>query len=57
MTAAVKLKDTPWKESYDTSRQYIKEQRHNLADKGLYGQNYALSSSHVQMLELKNKEG
>ena len=26
--AAVKLKDTPWKESYDQPRQHIKKQRH-----------------------------
>ena len=26
--AAMKLKDTPWKESYDQSRQHIKKQRH-----------------------------
>ena len=28
VTAAVKLKDTPWKESYDKPRQRIKKQRH-----------------------------
>ena len=28
VTAAVKLKDTPWKESYDKPRQHIKKQRH-----------------------------
>ena len=28
MTTAMKLKDTPWKESYDQSRQHIKKQRH-----------------------------
>ena len=27
---------TPWKESYDQTRHYIKKQRHHFADKGLY---------------------
>ena len=31
VTAAVKLKDAPWKESYDTSRQCIKKQRFHFA--------------------------
>ena len=35
----------PWKESYDKPRQYIKKQRHNFADKGLYNQSYGFSSS------------
>ena len=28
VTAAMKLKDTPWKKSYDQSRWHIKKQRH-----------------------------
>ena len=32
---AMKLKNTPWKESYDQLRQHIKKQRHYFADKGL----------------------
>ena len=28
VTAATKLKDAPWKKSYDKHRQHIKEQRH-----------------------------
>ena len=32
--AAMKLKDTPWKESYDQHRQHIKKQRHYFANKG-----------------------
>ena len=28
VTAAMKLKDTPWKKSYDQPRQHIKKQRH-----------------------------
>ena len=29
----MKLKDTPWKESYDQTRQHIKNQRHSLPTK------------------------
>ena len=43
------IKDTPWKESYDKSRQNIKKQRHHFADKGLYSQSYGFFSSHVRM--------
>ena len=32
--AAMKLKDTPWKEGYDQRRQHIKKQRHYFANKG-----------------------
>ena len=44
---AMKLKDTPWKESYNQPRQHIKKQRHYFANKGLSNQNYGFSSSHV----------
>ena len=54
--AAMKLKDTPWKESYDQSRQHIKKQRHYFANKGLSGQGYSFSSGHVWMWELDCKE-
>ena len=37
----------PWKESYDKPRQCIKKQKHHFANKGLYGQSYGSSSSHV----------
>ena len=33
VAAAMKLKDTPWKESYDQTRQHIKNQRHSLPTK------------------------
>ena len=33
VTAAMKLKDTPWKKSYDKPRQHIKKQRCYFADK------------------------
>ena len=38
--AAMKLKDTPWKESYDQPRQHIKKQRYDFADKGPSSQGY-----------------
>ena len=44
---AKKLKDAPWKKSYDQPRQYIKKQRHYIADKGPSSQSYGFSSSHV----------
>ena len=47
--AAMKLKDTPWKESYDQPRQYIKKQRHYFANKGPSSQGYGFSSGHVWM--------
>ena len=55
--AAMKLKDlTPWKESYDQLRQYIKKQRHYFTNKGPSSQSYGFSSSHVWMWELDHKE-
>ena len=47
VTAAMKLKDTLWKESYDQPRQHIKKQRHYLANKGSSSQGYGFSSGHV----------
>ena len=47
VTAAMKLEDTPWKESYDQPRQHIKKQRHYLANKDLSSQGYGFSSGHV----------
>ena len=47
---------TPWKESYDQPRQYIKTQRHYFANKGPSSQGYGFSSSHVWMWELDYKE-
>ena len=54
--AAMKLKDTPWKGSYDQPRQHIKKQRHCFVNKGSSSQGYGFSSSHVWMLELDYKE-
>ena len=50
----MKLKDAPWKKSYDNPRQCIKKQRYYFADKG---QSYGFSSSHVLMWELEYKQG
>ena len=49
VTAAMKLKDIPWKKSYDQPRQHIKKQRHYFANKGLSSQGYGFSCGHVRM--------
>ena len=49
VTAAMKLEDASWKESYDKPRQHIKKQRHHFANKGSYSPGYGLSDSHAQM--------
>ena len=54
--AAMELKDTPWKESYDQTRQQIKKQRHYFANKGPSGQGYGFSSGHILMCELDCEE-
>ena len=55
--ATAKLKTlTPWNESYDQPRQYIKKQRCYFASKGLSSQGYGFSSGHVWMWELDYKE-
>ena len=56
VTAAMKLKDTPWKESYDQPRQHIKKQRRYFANKAMSSQGYVFSSSHVGMWELDYKK-
>ena len=40
VTAAMKLKDAPWKKSYDQLRQHIRKQRHYFANKGSSSQSY-----------------
>ena len=55
--AAMKLKDTLWKESYDQPRQLIKNQRHYFVNKGPSSQGYGFSRGHVWMLELDCEEG
>ena len=47
---------TPWKESYDQTRQHIKKQRHYFVNKGPSSQGYVFSCSHVWMWELDYKE-
>ena len=44
---AMKLKNAPWKKSYDQPRQRIKKQRRYFAYKGPSSQSYGFSSSHV----------
>ena len=44
VTAAMKIKDAPWKKSYDQPRQYIKKQRHYFANKGWFSQSYGCES-------------
>ena len=47
--ASMRLKDTPWKESYDQPRQHIKKQRHYFVNKGPSSQGYGFSCGHVWM--------
>ena len=47
VTAAMKLKDAPWKKSSDQPRQHNKKQRHYFANKGPSSQGF--SSGHVWM--------
>ena len=56
MTAAVKLKDTPWKKNYFQGMQHIKKQRYYFADKGPSSQSYGFSSSQVWLWELDYEE-
>ena len=49
VTAAMKLRDTPWQEIYDQPRQHIKKQRHYFANKGPCSQGYGFSSRYVWM--------
>ena len=46
---ALKLKDTPCKESYDQPRQHVKKQRHYFAKKGPSSQGYDFFSSRVDV--------
>ena len=47
---------TPWKKSYDKSRQHIKKRKQYFANKDPYSQSYGFSSGHVWMWELDHKE-
>ena len=57
VNAATDLKDT-WslEEKLWQNWQHIQKQRHHFAIKGLYGQSYSVSSSHVWMWEFGHKE-
>ena len=56
VTAAMKLKDAPWKKIYDQPTDHIKKQRHYFVNKDPSNQGYGFSSSHVWMWELDYKE-
>ena len=57
VTAAMKLKDAcSLEEKLWQTRQHIKKQRNNFADKGPYSQSCGFSSSHVWMWEFDHKE-
>ena len=56
-TAAMKLKDAPWKKSHDKSKEHIKKHRHHFANEVSYSQSYDFCSSHVRMWELDHKKG
>ena len=43
------MKLAPWKESDDKLRHPMKKQRHHLANKGPYSQNFGIFSSHEWM--------
>ena len=47
---------TPWKESYDQPRQYIKKQRYYFVNRGPSSQGYGFSSGHVWVWELDCEE-
>ena len=47
---------TPWKKSYDQTRQHIKKQRHYFANKSPSSQSYGFPSSCVWMWELDYQE-
>ena len=47
VTATMKLKDTPLKESFEQPRQHIKKQRQYFANNGPSSQGYDFSSGHA----------
>ena len=49
VAVTMQLKDTPWNESYEQPRQYIKKQRHCLANKVPSSQSYGFPSIPVWM--------
>ena len=56
--AAVKLKDTPWEESYDQPRQHIKKQRHYFTNTSPSSQGYMdlyINKNYIQRYIHKDK--
>ena len=53
VTAAIKLKDSSCRKSYDKPRQCMTKQRYHFADKGQYSQSCGFSNSHVLECEIK----
>ena len=49
VTAARKLKNAPWKKTYDKPKEHIKKQRHYFANKSSSSQGYGFSCGHVWM--------
>ena len=47
---------TPWKESYDQTRQHIQKRRHYFANKSPSSQGYGFSNGHFWMWELDYKD-
>ena len=56
VTAAMKLKDAPWKKSYHQDRQHIKKQRYYFANKGLLVKAVVFPVVNIWMWELDHKE-
>ena len=56
VTAAMKLEDACYLESYDQPRQHIKKQKYYFVNKDLSSQSYGFSSSHIWMWVLEDKE-
>ena len=52
VTAAMKLKDTTWKESYDPPRKHIEKHRHYFANKSPSSQGYGFSCGHVWIVRV-----
>ena len=52
----MKLKDTPYKKSYDQPRHHVKKQGHYFANKGPSSLNYGFSSSHAWLWDMDHKE-
>ena len=56
VTAAMKLKDCPWKKSYDEPRMHIKKKRHHFSDKGSCSQIYGFFLTVIYRRESWNRK-